>query len=629
MRIHRGTSCAARRSAAGLAIAAVLSLLATAGGVSTAAADEDEDEYRTTEGISEPVYEDSVLEEYRVPTEHGTIYGVVLRPVVPAGHKVPVILTYSPYNVLTRPVGAAALVSTGDDVEDYFVPRGYARASFDLVGTRESAGCYDHGGVRERETAAAVVDFLGSQEWSSGKVGMIGGSYDGTTQWAAAVEAPRHLTTIVPQVAIGRWYDYAYGQGVRFSSGSGTPWLFDFGFGFAPPTGVSGGTAWAEALRDHATPCERVTHNERAFLPDPVYDEYWDERDYLQRIDAVKASVLLVGSWRDYNVHPINSYEMWRALPPRLPKKLIMGQKGHSGKQVEDSQDLYHAWFDHWLLGLPTGIMELPQSDSVVNGQERFQDAAWPPPGTTAVQLTLQQTTARRGSVGLVDAEQAKWTDDDPALDEFDVLTGRAAGSSVLFTGEPVAGAVRISGVPVLDVQLTTSAESTHLTPVLFEEGPTGLRTVITRGLLNSRNRSSLRESLPLTPGSTWRAVVEFQPVDHVLEEGHRLGVAVMSMNSREALYPDTTRATNEILLQGESRLVVPASANAPALGDVLKKKAVPPVAAPAAAPPAPGPRRPPGGTLPATGYGVPAGAVAVTVLLVLALRAARRPDRA
>ncbi|MDT7573515.1 MAG: X-Pro dipeptidyl-peptidase [Actinomycetota bacterium] len=521
-----------------------------------------QDDYRTTKGKTQPIYTESVTEEYRIPTKYGTIYGVVVRPVVPAGKKVPVILTYSPYNVLTRPIGAVPQANLGDPVQDYFVPRGYARALFDLVGTRESSGCYDHGGVRERVTGAAVVEYLAKQPWSSGKVGMIGASYDGTTQWATAVEAPPHLTTIVPQVAIGRWYDYAYGQGIRFQSGSGTPVAFDYGFGFLPPTSVTGGTAWAQAVQDHLNPCERALHNQRAFLPDPVYDSYWDERDYLARISKVKASVLLVGSWQDTNVHPVNAYEMWRALPAGLPKKLIMGPNGHSDAQVKDNQDLYHAWFDHWLLGLDTGIMRLPRSDSVVNSKERFQDSAWPPVGTKNVTVRLGRGSAR-GTLGLVDSEVARWTDDNPGLSEQSALAANAQTSRVLFTGGRVAADVRISGVPLLQVSVTTSAESTHLTPVLFDESSTGARTVITRGLLNSRNRSSLRESKPLAPGSTWRAEVRFQPVDWVLLEGHRLGMAMMSMNTDEALYPDTTGATNELRLDRTARLLVPVSRNA------------------------------------------------------------------
>ena len=82
-------------------------------------------------------------------------------------------------------------------------------------------------------------------------------------------------------------------------------------------------------LIDHINPCERVEHNTESFLPDPVYDEFWKERDYLSRIDNVKASVMIEGSWVDYNVHPRNSIYMWEALPANHPKRLVMSQQGH------------------------------------------------------------------------------------------------------------------------------------------------------------------------------------------------------------------------------------------------------------------------------------------------------------
>ena len=597
------------------ATAAFLTLVVSVAGPVAVRAAEDEADYKTTTGKSEPKYTESIDEEYRVKTKWGTIYGVVRRPVVPAGVKVPVILTYTPYNILDRPV--AAMVHQSDPTAEYFVPRGYARASFDLVGTRESSGCYDHGGIREQDTGTAVVEFLGTQEWSSGKVGMIGGSYDGTTQWATAIQAPKHLTTIVPQVAIGRWYDYAYGQGVRFYSGTATPVGFDFGFGFAPPTGVTGGTDWLEALRDHVTPCERVEHNERAFLPDPVYDEFWDERDYTTGAKNIKASVLLVGSWTDYNVHPVNSYEMWRAVPDSHPKKLWMGQKGHSGNQLEDSEDIYHAWFDHWLLGLDTKVMDLPRSDSETNNADRFQDSAWPPASTVDVGLPLTRNADKHGELGLVDdVEVPEWTDDNPALDQSDVINGDAEGSSLRFLGPELTKDVRISGVPILDVEVETSGVSTFLTPVLYDEDDSARRTVITRGLLNSRNRDGLRQSTPFAAGTTWRARVEFQPVDWVLEAGHRLGIGLMSMNTTEALYPDDVRSTNTLVLGPTARLIVPTSKNAAALGEVVTVTKPPAAERPPAKPPVTGPARPvTAPRLPATGSG--AGVVAALLLAV------------
>src|SRR5688572_22995546 len=72
------------------------------------------DEPETTTGLSEPIYTEHVQEEFRVETRHGTLFGFVDRPVVPEGVQVPVILTYSPYNVIGCPT------NVGCDVHDDF-----------------------------------------------------------------------------------------------------------------------------------------------------------------------------------------------------------------------------------------------------------------------------------------------------------------------------------------------------------------------------------------------------------------------------------------------------------------------------------------------------------------------------
>ena len=510
-------------------------------------------QYETVAGKSKPVYEESIHEEYRVDTKWGSIYGLVERPVVPKGVKVPVILTYSPYNADSGP-SSAQVTTHRDATNTYFVPRGYARAHFDLVGTNGSGGCYDYGGIRERETGAAVVDFLGSQDWSNGRVGMIGGSYDGTTQWAAAVETPKHLTTIVPQVAIGRWYDYAFGQGIRFYSGFGTPYLFDYGYGFIPPSHSS--PPDPEAAQDHFRPCERLKHNERAFLPDPVYDGFWEERDYLSRIGNVRASVMIEGSWVDYNVHPINSYEMWAGLPDDHPKRFVMGQQGHAGSRHPDNQNVRHAWFDYWLLGLDTGIMDIAPVDSITNSG-RFQSEAWPPPGTKVRGLELT-TVVGKGELVLSDAEQASWMDDNPSLDERQVFNGLGGDADLIFLTEPLEKKMRIAGVPRLRVEVVTDMENTWLTPVLFAQSPQGSIRFITRGLLNARNRFGERSSIPLAPGDPWRGEVRFQPTDFLVAEEARLGLAVMSMNNSEALYWSGMPATNILNLDDYGSLLLP-----------------------------------------------------------------------
>jgi putative CocE/NonD family hydrolase len=55
---------------------------------------------------------------------------------------------------------------------------------------------YEHDG----SDAAAVIDWISRQEWSDGRVGMYGGSYEGFTQWAAAKHRPKALKALMPSV---------------------------------------------------------------------------------------------------------------------------------------------------------------------------------------------------------------------------------------------------------------------------------------------------------------------------------------------------------------------------------------------------------------------------------------------
>ena len=92
---------------------------------------------------------------------------------------------------------------------------------------------------------------------------MIGGSYDGTTAnmvAARGADAPG-LAAIVPELAISRWYGYAYSGGVRYlgnsekpsDEGFDTPLAFDYGITRTPPTQRTPQTA-----RRDARPAEPV-----------------------------------------------------------------------------------------------------------------------------------------------------------------------------------------------------------------------------------------------------------------------------------------------------------------------------------------------------------------------------------
>src|SRR6185437_3686091 len=111
--------------------------------------------------------------------------------------------------------------------DNYFVPRGYAVVLLDMVGTNNSDGCSTTGGYEEIESVKVVIDWLNGKgkawnkdgeeinaDWSTGKVGMIGKSYDGTLANGAAAAGIEGLETIVPIGAISSWYDYYRHNGI-------------------------------------------------------------------------------------------------------------------------------------------------------------------------------------------------------------------------------------------------------------------------------------------------------------------------------------------------------------------------------------------------------------------------------
>ena len=260
-----------------------------------------------------------VFEKYKVPTVGGAEINVeVMRPA--DNPDAPVILTYSPYNTLSETTTPNL---ANDDLGQRYVPKGYARAVADVLGTRNSSGCWDYGGADEQQSGVDLVNFLSAQPWTNGKVAMIGGSYDGTTATMVAArgaDAPG-LAAIVPIAGISRWYGYAYGDGVRYflnserptDEGVDTPLAFDFGLARTPPTDPSD-PLFAEKLASRANPCESADHTVKGYDRTPDYDAFWLERDYRKDAANISAAALVAHGWQDYNVKQEEGVDLYRAL---------------------------------------------------------------------------------------------------------------------------------------------------------------------------------------------------------------------------------------------------------------------------------------------------------------------------
>ena len=510
--------------------------------------------------------------------------------IVPA----PVILTYSPYSILGRNGDAA-----------HWNALGYSRAYADVVGTGNSGGCWDYGGPAEKQTAYDVIEAIAAQPWSNGRIGMLGGSYDGTTQYAAAVMHPPHLVTIVPEAAIDRWYDYAFAGGIRYfytneplgyegpgtagDEGIDTPAGFDYGLAVPPPTDVTDPN-WMTRFEQHVNVCSEVAHTMAGYSSTPDYDQFWLDRDYLKDLPSVTIPVLVATNFGDWNVKQVDGWQAYHALTHSVFARAYFGSRwhGHGTPPGADYGKTVDAWMAHWLQGADNGLeQQLPPvtsatSDSSGPGSDHY--IAGPEPATSGVPLYLAHASDgtwalspdRSGAPAGAPQAAFTWTgantESQDTLQPFSGAPGFLAFATPLLTQD-----VRIFGEPVLHLWSTVQRTWVTYTPTLLDLDPgahagsgatntassNDALTAMTRGWLDSRYRNGLATEVAVTPGRSFAEDIHLWPQDYTVRAGHRL-VLLVSTETADWDLPKAytgTPASATVQLdyqQGQSYLTLP-----------------------------------------------------------------------
>ena len=140
-----------------------------------------------------------------------TIYVDVFRPATT--ETVPVIVAWSPYGKSrgNHPRYVQLFGLLGMDTHElsglmkfegpdpaYWCAHGYAVCNPDPRGAYYSEGDIRVWSKQEGEDYHDVIEWLGTQSWCNGKVGLTGNSYLAISQWFAAAEQPPHLAAIAP-----------------------------------------------------------------------------------------------------------------------------------------------------------------------------------------------------------------------------------------------------------------------------------------------------------------------------------------------------------------------------------------------------------------------------------------------
>jgi putative CocE/NonD family hydrolase len=277
----------------------------------------------------------------------------------------------------------------------FYARRGYAVAVQDCRGRFGSEGTWEPF-VHEPKDGHDAVEWVAAQPWCTGKVGMIGGSYLGWVQWWAASERPPHLVTIIPNVAPpDPFYNIPYEYGVFFLWGA--IWWADV-LESAATADLSGAAMakigkkkYHQILR--ALPVidldKTVLGKEnpywRKWIENPVNNAYWEQANFLDRLDKVRIPVFHQSGWFDGDGigSKLNYARMAAAGHPY--QKLTLGPWGHTDVAMrthgdrdfgpEALRDLprdYLRWLDYWLKGIDNGIAKEPLVSIFVMGANRW-----------------------------------------------------------------------------------------------------------------------------------------------------------------------------------------------------------------------------------------------------------------
>lgn len=495
------------------------------------------------------------LEELWIPSFDGTtLHAWLYLPNLPNGTKAPTVIWSSPYFDQTYPSGGAESIRTNDNAANsvpinLLVQHGYAVLVISVRGTGFSEGCFEMVGLNEQQDQAFTVEWVAEQEWSNGRVGMMGLSYHGTTPLEAAILNPPHLKTVVVAGIVTDMYTwYATPQGALWTAG---PAFQNFFNGIATYTPFHGNwTGFADLLPARLCP-EGVEVMTRLWADSTLRDRgqtYWDERRLIDKFPEVTTSVLLAHGFKDLAGHERQESAVWQSLRKARVWQLE-GQWGHTFPNfneeplttparsdwiMRDWNARLLGWLDYWLKGqgdIPEGVGRVDFQDGI--GIWR-NSKSWPPSERREEALYFSGSGLdAQPSVGerrfFSDPATSSWTEAlcQPQASE--------ATHGLLYVSEPTTERVVVAGNPIAYVTLSSTEPgdlvAVHLVDLSpefrCEDGrPTGVKQW-GRGIADLRfyQGNFVGRDFPVaTPQKIRIDILDFA---EVLDPGHRLAAVV------------------------------------------------------------------------------------------------------
>lgn len=517
------------------------------------------------EKVSQPEHSVEAQKRIRVPMRDGVHLSVDVFGPAREG-RYPALLAYSPYwnegqylpvppaNPHPTACWGNFAIEAGDS--EYLVARGYAHVLANARGTGESEGEYQLMGELEQLDGYDLVEWIASQPWCDGNVGMVGVSYFSWIQYLVAGQRPPHLKAIAPLEGATDFYrDVCYRGGI-------------LSLGFL--------AYWNTELSDR----DSISRTERELLPaelrrrvaevkeengdikhlyslyqllcaprkNPLVfdalmhstdDEWYHERSSYKQFDRIDIPVFF-GSALDFaDLHLAGGFTAWAGLTD-VPRKFLIYPRFHL-RPFAENHDLLVRWFDHWLKDNDTGMMDEPPISVWVQGKDEWRhESEWPLTRTEWTKLYLRANgrltrEAPEGDEGTDELRNISYVTLDAVLEGIPSLT---------YSTEPLAKDTEVTGPIALHLYASLDDMDGNWIVELRDASPEGERRVISKGWLKASFREldeaqstphrpwhAYSRQVPVEPGKVESYAIQIHDTSNVFRAGHRIEIVIKTLD--------------------------------------------------------------------------------------------------
>jgi len=530
----------------------------------------------------------------------------------PTGEDRPVVVTAdgytqgSPTHYLRMRDGALVAVTVTKEDHVWRAPPGlpdeYVCAHLSLRGTGCSGGTFDLYSQTQALDGYETVEWLADREWSLDRVGLYGGSYSGFTAFFIAATQPPSLAAVSANMLTADLY-----RGVVFPGGvPNTVFPSFWALGRRPSSDYQSAAEGAQAqdeicMQNITTRGQHnPTHEEATWYAHRTDDALWRSRSLITYAEKVEVPTYIANAWQDEQTGPRGGPELFDAIspapasPPGEPgptpgedhpsegrgpptaaqrnlaahdePKLLRGTNGVHSTAFSVADDDAARWFEYWLRGKETGIMDESPVEFHVNrgtdSEATLGFDGYPVPESDWTRYYLREgealsTTAPGDEAPdryVTGSPRQSWFFEAP---EAGSRPAMAEGPDVLtYTSEAVEEPRIVAGPITATLYIETTAPEMDLfVRIADRNAETGQITPLQRGLLRASHRELDEDRTlynhagdivrpyrphtnpePVTPGEVTRYDVEVFPLGHVLYPGHRLVVRVHTPPATDGL---------------------------------------------------------------------------------------------